>query len=71
MWVYEREGASGDVFVTLRVPSDLWAQWEYRHRHFGAAIRALRLTVIDLLANHAMARSSWKDRPDPFYRDSP
>lgn len=68
MWVYEKE-SSQDVFVTLRVPKDLWDQWEYRHKHFGAAIHRLRLTVVDLLASRCLTQR--EDRPDPFYRGHP
>lgn len=68
MWVYEREG-SRDVFVTLRLPKDLWDRWEYRHKHFGAAIYQLRLTVVDLLASRSLLQRD--DRPDPFYRGHP
>ena len=55
------------VAITLRVPAQIWHDWEYRHRDFGKAIHALRENCIDIMG--AKVPPSYRDVPDPFYRE--
>lgn len=55
------------VAITLRVPAQIWHDWEYRHADFGKAIHALRENCIEIMG--AKARAPYQDRPDPFYRE--
>jgi hypothetical protein len=64
--VYHRVGAHY-VVVQLRVPRLLWDRWEFRHRHFGKALHALRETCIEVMAAGPV-RDSYIDAPDPFHR---
>lgn len=64
-YVYERDGIA---VVVLRVPRQVWDQWEYRHQHFGKAVHALRETAIEVMAAGSV-RDSFVDIPDPFFRD--
>lgn len=65
-FIYQREGAPESVFIVLRVPRLLWDRWEYRHKHFGAALFALRSTVVELMAIRGL-REDLTDRGDPFW----
>jgi hypothetical protein len=54
--------------ITLRVPKRLWDSWEYRHKHFGQAIHALREHCVEVMAHRLLVQGSWKDLPDPFFK---
>lgn len=53
--------------LVLRVPTNVWDHWEYRHQHFGKAVHAIRENCIEIMA--AKTSAGYVDAPDPFYRD--
>lgn len=64
---YERDELT---VVVLRVPRILWDRWEYRHKHYGKAIHALRQHCIEVMAIKGLRSSEeWVDRGDPFFRE--
>jgi len=65
-FVYHREGADY-VVVVLRVPKSLWDRWEFRHKHFGKAIHALRESCIQILAEKHASHYE-QDQLDPFFK---
>lgn len=67
-FIYVREDKPDHVHIVIKVPKLLWDRWEYRHRHFGAAIHALRASVVELLAIKGLATDLSADHRDPFWK---
>jgi hypothetical protein len=65
-FVYQREGAD-HVVVVLRVPKVVWDRWEFRHKHFGKAIHALRESCVEIMSTKHLSHYD-RDQADPFFR---
>lgn len=64
-FIYTRENVA---VVVLRVPQSVWDRWEYRHKHYGKAIHALRESAIEIMTAGSVGYYS-PDQVDPFVRD--
>lgn len=54
--------------ITLRVPSNVWDAWEYRHNDFGKAVHALRESAIEIMSAGSVRLEPGPIRDDPFFR---
>lgn len=68
-YIFDREVTT---LIVIRVPKRLWDRWEYRHKHYGKAIHAIRESVIQIMAAGVVKSwSSHTDNGDPFYTLEP